>query len=112
MDGPERQVFRFEDVEVDLARGCVTRGGDEVHLRRKSFEVLAYLLAHPGRLITKNELFENVWNNTAVTDDVLVQCIKEVRRSLGDDPHRARFIKTVPKAGTGSLPISMSVRRP
>ena len=52
-----------------------------------------------GRLVTKDELFTDVWPDTAVTDDVLVQVVKELRRTLGDDPHHPQFIKTVPKAG-------------
>ncbi len=96
---PDRQIYRFEDVEVDLSRNCLLLGGEEKHLRQKAFQVLVYLLERRERLVSKNELFETVWNNTAVTDDVLVQCVTEIRRSIGDDPHHPRFIKTVPKSG-------------
>ncbi len=99
MEVLEGQTFCFADVEVDTRRGCVRRGDGEHHLRQKSFQVLVYLLERRDRLVTKNELIETVWRDTAVTDDVLVQCIKEIRRSLGDDTHSPRFIKTVPKAG-------------
>ena len=95
----ENQIYRFEDVEVDLSRGCLRRGDAEQHLRQKSFQVLVYLLDRRERLVSKEELMEAVWKDTAVTDDALVQSIKEIRRTLGDSSHNPKFIKTVPKAG-------------
>ncbi len=95
----EKQIYRFADVEVDLSRGCLLREGEEKHLRQKAFQVLVYLLENSERLVAKNELFETIWKDTAVTDDVLVQCVKEIRRAIGDDSHQPRFIKTVPKSG-------------
>jgi len=99
MQKAANHVYSVEGLEIDLARGCVSRDGEELHLRRKSFQVLAYLIERNGRLVSKDELFGALWNDTAVTDDVLVQCVKEVRRALGDDPHRPRFIKTIPRTG-------------
>ncbi len=99
MHYPEAQNYRFEDIEVDVARGCLVRNGEERHLRQQAFQVLVYLLDRRERLVSKAELFDSVWNNTAVTDDVLVQCVTEIRRAIGDDPHRPRFIKTIPKSG-------------
>ena len=96
---PEKQIYRFDDVEVDLSRECLCLDGEEIHLRQKAFQVLVYLLQRRERLVSKSELFEAVWPNTAVTDDVLVQCVKEIRRAIGDDTHNQRFIKTVPKSG-------------
>ncbi len=95
----EIQIYRFEDVEVDISRGCVRRGDAERHLRQKTFQVLVYLLDRRERLVSKEELMESVWKDTAVTDDALVQSIKEIRRALGDNSHNPKFIKTVPKAG-------------
>lgn len=99
MFSPKRQIYRFNEVEVDLSRSCLLLGGEEKHLRQKAFQVLVCLLERRERLVSKNELFEIVWKDTAVTDDVLVQCVTEIRRSIGDDPHHPRFIKTVPKSG-------------
>lgn len=99
MDAPEMQIYRFDNIEVDLSRECLVRDGQEKHLRQKAFQVLVYLLERRERLVSKAELFDAVWANTAVTDDVLVQCVTEIRRVIGDDPHRPRFIKTVPKSG-------------
>ncbi len=99
MDVLKDQTFCFGDVEVDTRLGCLRRSGGEQHLRQKSFQVLVYLLENRDRLITKDELIETVWRETAVTDGVLVQCIKDIRHTIGDDHHFPRYIKTVPKAG-------------
>lgn len=68
-----------------------------VPLRPKSFDVLLYLARHRGRVITKNELIDNVWSNVIATDNSLVQCIKEVRQALGDDAQT--MVETVAKRG-------------
>lgn len=99
MDLSENQIYRFGEAEVDLSRNCLLLNGEEKHLRQKAFQVLVYLLKNKERLVSKNELFENIWEETAVTEDVLVQCIKEIRRVLEDSPNQPRFIKTVPKLG-------------
>jgi len=61
--------------------------------------VLVYILERRDRIVGKEELIENFWNDTAVTDNAVVQCIAEIRRALGDDPRGPRFIKTIPKVG-------------
>jgi tetratricopeptide (TPR) repeat protein len=94
-----RPIYRFEDVEVDPSRGCLVRGGLEQHLRQQSFHLLLYMIERRQRLITKEELIENVWQGAAVTDNAVVQCIKEIRKALGDDPHEPRFIRTIHKLG-------------
>jgi DNA-binding transcriptional LysR family regulator/DNA-binding winged helix-turn-helix (wHTH) protein len=91
------RVLRFDRFALDLARGCLRAGDREIHLRPKTFKVLCYLAEHAGRLVSKRELFEGVWSNVAVSDDSLVQCIRELRRKLGDDDHR--LIKTVSRRG-------------
>jgi tetratricopeptide (TPR) repeat protein/DNA-binding winged helix-turn-helix (wHTH) protein len=94
-----KQVYRFAGVEVDPSQGCLRRNGVELPLRQKSIQVLLFLLEQRHRLVTKEELIERVWAGTAVSDDALVQLIKEIRQSLGDDPRQPQFIKTMPKAG-------------
>jgi adenylate cyclase len=59
--------------------------------------VLCHLAAHAGRLVPKQELYNAVWPKVTVSDDSLVQCIRELRHKLGDDRHR--LIKTVSRRG-------------
>jgi DNA-binding winged helix-turn-helix (wHTH) protein/TolB-like protein len=87
------QVFSFSKFTLDLRRGCLLRAQEEIKLRPKSFEVLKYLVENNGRLISKDELIHAVWVETAVTDDSLVQCLKDIRHALSDETQQ--IIKTV-----------------
>ncbi len=91
------EIYSFDEFRLDLTRGALFRGPDELKLRPKSFDVLKYLIENPGRLISKDELIESVWQGMAVTDDSLVQCLKDIRRALGDNSQQ--IIKTVPRRG-------------
>jgi DNA-binding winged helix-turn-helix (wHTH) protein len=98
MDQIVHSVRRFDRFTLDLTRGCV-RGPDdsEIELRPKVFEVLCYLSGNAGRLVPKRELVEAVWPNVVVSDDSIVQCIRELREKLGDTEHR--LIRTVARRG-------------
>src|SRR5215210_237763 len=97
MQKPVHQIYSFDEFTLDLTRGSLLRGAEEIKLRPKSFEVLKYLAENGGRLITKDELIEKVWMETAVTDESLVQCLKDIRRALDDKAQT--YIKTVPRRG-------------
>lgn len=87
------ETYSFGIFTVDLSRGCLLRGREQIRLRPKSFEVLKYLLENSGRLVRKDELIRSVWVETAVTDDSLVQCLKDIRHALCDEGQQ--IIKTV-----------------
>jgi len=97
MDHIVHRVLRFDRFVLDLARGCLRAGDQDIDLRPKTFEVLCYLAERAGRIVSKQELFEAVWPNVSVCDDSLVQCIRELRQKLGDDDRR--LIKTVSRRG-------------
>jgi adenylate cyclase len=88
---------RFDRYCLDLQRGCLLAGDVEIELRPKTFEFLRYLVSHPGRLVSKDELLAAVWPDVVVTEDSLFQCVAELRRALQDqDQH---LIKTVQRRG-------------
>ncbi len=87
------QILSFSEFTLDLRRGCLLRAQKEIKLRPKSFEVLKYLVENNGRLISKDELIRAVWVDAAVTDDSLVQCLKDIRHALSDE--KQQIIKTV-----------------
>jgi formylglycine-generating enzyme required for sulfatase activity len=91
------RILRFDRFALDLTRGCLRIDDRGVDLRPKAFEVLHYLVENAGRLVPKQELCEAVWSNVTVSDDSLVQCIRELRHKLGDDDRR--LIKTVSRRG-------------
>jgi TolB-like protein/DNA-binding winged helix-turn-helix (wHTH) protein/Flp pilus assembly protein TadD len=91
--------YLFDDVEVDRAAVRVQKGGSPRKITPRAFEVLVYLLEHSGRIVEKQELFDQVWGERFVTDNALTRIIKEVRQVIGDDADRPRYIETVPKRG-------------
>jgi tetratricopeptide (TPR) repeat protein/DNA-binding winged helix-turn-helix (wHTH) protein len=94
-----RRRYRVLDVEIDAANHAVRRGSASHHLRAQTMAVLIHLLEHSDRLVSKDELLRVVWRDVAVTDEALTQCIMEIRRALGDDHRRPRFLRTVHKGG-------------
>lgn len=91
------RVYRFGEFSLDLDRGSLFRGDDEVHLRPKAFRVLRLLLENRGQLVTKTQLHDAAWQNSIVTDDSLAHCVADVRRALGDCGFE--LIRTVPRRG-------------
>lgn len=79
------RIKLFDEFTLDLARGCLLRDDRLVHLRPQSYEVLKYLVENKGRLISKDQLIEEVWQGRAVTDGSLGKCIEEVREALGEN---------------------------
>ena len=93
----DHRVLCFEGFTLDMERACLLAGATEVALRPKTFALLRYLAANPGRLVPKQELIDAIWHGGAVTDDAIVQAVGELRRALGDAG--ARIIRTVPRRG-------------
>src|SRR4030095_11700063 len=91
------QVSSSSPLEIDYPSACLRRAGLPLQLRPKSFDVLAYLSRNRGRLVSKAERIDHIWGDIAVTENSLVQCIKDIRQVLNGD---SQFeIKTVPKRG-------------
>lgn len=106
----QRQIL-FEPFLLDPVNACLWRGAEAIHLTPKVFEVLAYLLRHAGRLVTKDELLSAVWPDTVVGEASLTVCIREIRKALGDQPQAPQFIETKHRRGYRFIaPITQSDR--
>jgi adenylate cyclase len=90
-------MFQFEGYTLDIARYSLRNADREIALRRKSFELLRYLLENPDRVVTKEELFRAIWPNVVATDESLAHCVSEVRQAIGDS--KQAIIATVPRRG-------------
>ena len=99
MTRPAHPVVHFLDYALDPTNARILQGGQAVALRPKTLAVLVHLAANPQRLVTKRELLDTVWSDTAVTDWVLTSCIRELRHALGDDAQQPRIIETVRGSG-------------
>jgi len=87
--------YNFGPYSLDTQLYELRRAGERLHLSPQVFNVLAYLLAHRDRVVSRDELFEQLWRDQFVTDDALGRCIRTVRRVLGDDSRTPQYIATV-----------------
>lgn len=90
---------RFDRFRLDPADRRLTREGATVEISGRYLDALILLVAERGRLVTKDRFMGEVWKGVPVTDEALTQCVRALRRELGDDAARPRFIETVPKHG-------------
>lgn len=95
----ESGSVRFEDFVLDTDDRQLRRGGARVDLNGRYFDALALLVSDAGKLVSKDRFMAEVWRGVPVTDEALTQCIRAIRRQLGDDAGQPRFIETVPKHG-------------
>jgi DNA-binding winged helix-turn-helix (wHTH) protein len=92
-------MYVFADVELDLDRYEIRRHGSAVPVEPQVFDVLAYLAAHGDRVVSKEELLDNIWGDRFVSESALTSRIKSARRAVGDDGHAQRVIATVHRRG-------------
>jgi len=91
--------FRFGPFRLAPGERRLERDGTPVELNARYLDALALMVREAGRLVSKDRFLEEVWRGVPVTDEALTQCIRTLRRQLGDDAARPRFIETVPKHG-------------
>src|SRR5437016_277193 len=97
MNAPAPCCYSFGSFRFDPLRGKLTNGSRAIELRPKSLAVLQQLVANPQRLLIKDELLSAVWGHVVVTEDSLVQCVREIRQALGDEDQH--LIRTIPRSG-------------
>lgn len=97
--GQSLNVLHVEDLKVDLIKREVTRGGDSIDLTAREFELLEYLMRSPGRVFTRIQICEHVWNYHFDPQTNLVDVyIKRLRKKL-DQPYELKLIQTVRGVG-------------
>jgi DNA-binding winged helix-turn-helix (wHTH) protein/Tol biopolymer transport system component len=99
MTDNKSRVFRFADVEVIEREFLLVKAGKTASVEPKAFRVFLFLLGNPGRLVTKDEIIDAVWNDCSVSDNSLTKSIATLRRLLGDDPREPQYIATVQTVG-------------
>jgi DNA-binding winged helix-turn-helix (wHTH) protein len=87
--------YRFGDFELSPEAYELRRAGRQVHLEPRVLEVLAYLVAHRDRLVTKQELLATLWPTEFVSESALTRAVRDARRALGDTGAAERWIDTV-----------------
>src|SRR5437667_4954882 len=86
-------------LRLDSANEWVWHGEQRLQLTPKAFAVLRYLLDHPGRVVTKEELLREGWPDTVVSEWVLTTCIRKIRQALGEEAGTPQYIATVHRRG-------------
>src|SRR5262249_39189395 len=89
----------FQSFRLDSANQCLWRAEHRVPLTPKAFDVLRYLVDHPGRLVTQDEILEAIWPETYVNPELIKKYILGIRKALGDRHDKPEFIETLPKRG-------------
>ena len=84
---------------VDFANNLVKVKNEEIYLTSLEFKLLKYLINNAGKLISKDELFDNVWNDKFTQDNTLNVHIRKIRELIEVDPNNPKYILTVWKAG-------------
>ena len=92
-------MYRFDRFQLSPEERQLRRDGEPVELSGRYLDALVLLVREQGRLVTKDRFMAEVWRGVPVTDEALTQCIRSLRRQLGDDAAQPRFIETVPKHG-------------
>ncbi len=92
-------TLHFGPFALDADNRQLRRDGVPVELGSRYFDALWLLAERPGELVSKDAFMREVWQGIPVTDEALTQCIRTLRRALGDEAGAPRFIQTVPKHG-------------
>jgi TolB-like protein len=92
-------IFQFEGYTIDPARRELRQLGEIVHVEPQVFDVLVYLVENRDRVVTKDELFANVWQGRIVSETTLSSRINAARRAIGDTGGRQALIQTIARRG-------------
>lgn len=91
--------FQFSNFELDPAQGVLLRGAKPAPLNPRAFKLLEFLVRNSGRLVSKDEIMEHVWDGLIVEENNLAVQISTLRKALGDGPQGQPFIVNVPGRG-------------
>ena len=89
----------FQSFRLDTVNHCLWHAEERVPLAPKAFDVLRYLVEHPGRLVSPDEILDTLWPETYVNPELIKKYILGIRKVLGDNPNKPVFIENVPKRG-------------
>ena len=92
-------MFGFEDYTLDSERRGLRRATSLLPIEPQAFDLLAYLITHRERVVSKDELIEAIWGGRIVSDSALTTRINAVRKAIGDSGEQQRLIRTVSRKG-------------
>lgn len=99
MNDEPNNTISFAEFTLDTAHRRLLREGKVVALHAKAFDVLTFLLQNSGRVVSKDEILDGVWDGQFVEESNLVVQISNLRKALKEDKDSPRFLVTVPGKG-------------
>lgn len=115
MTGFGPRVLTFEEFELDAARYELRCAGEHVHVEPQVLSLLLLLATNPDRMVSKDEIIDEVWGGRIVSESAVAARIKAARKAIGDDGSQQRLIRTVHGRGFrfvgevhGAIPSAMS----
>ena len=93
------RYLHFADICIDTHNQLLHRQGQTINLAPKVYDLLVFLCQNSQRVISKDELMEQVWTGTLVTENAISRTLVKVRKALADDPKNPQYIITVPRKG-------------
>ena len=93
------RYLHFADICIDTHNQLLYRQGETINLSPKVYDLLVFLCQNSHRVISKDELMDQVWVGTLVTENAISRTLVKVRKALADDPKSPKFIITVPRKG-------------
>src|ERR1700748_2153201 len=91
--------YRFSDFEIDLNQQELRRAGASVHIEPQVFDLIVHLVRNHDRVVSKDELIDNVWNGRIISEAAFSSRINGARRVLGDNGTDQLFIRTLHRRG-------------
>lgn len=91
----DKEIVRLGNAVINLRSASVEKDGKHVSLKAMEYKLLVYMLNNPGRVISKDEFFEKIWDTQFVGDVTLNVHIRHLREKIEDDPGSPKYIKTV-----------------
>jgi len=88
-------IYRFDGMELDSARFELRRGGSHVHVEPQVLSLLILLAENHGRMVSKNEIIDVIWDGRIVSETAVAARIKAARKAIGDDGKQQRLIRTI-----------------
>src|SRR3989442_15028999 len=89
-----RKRYLLDDYSLAADEQLLSRSGQAIHLPKKPFQVVTYLVEHRNRFVSRAELLDRFWDGKDVYDDALRKCVGAIRKVLDDQSDERRFIET------------------
>ena len=92
-------ILKFGTVELDLDRYELRNAGERSSIEPKAFDLLVYLVQQRPKVISKDEIYEKIWDGRIISEATLTSCVNAARKAIGDSGRKQQLIRTVPRRG-------------